>query len=284
MTEEYTLGEVLDDLLIRFILHAPEEERESGTRLFFQMEEAHWYYIDFYRVKYQNLPNLKFKDFVDKILERFPPLEHYRKQLDEHTKKFFEYKTSVPVCGAIILNSNRSKVLLVKGCNAKSSWSFPRGKINHNESELDCAIREVMEETGFDISKHGANNKDFIEYRSGEQKVKLFIVAGVSEDTKFAPQTRNEISAFEWHSIIELSTPRKSTGKLWAVLPYIRKLNTWIALNNAPITDKSAKIAQPKAKLSSSPKKKNIGNNNKKPPQFQNKTITILKRPVVAAA
>ena len=28
------------------------------------------------------------------------------------------------------------------------SWSFPRGKINKGESELDCAIRETFEETG----------------------------------------------------------------------------------------------------------------------------------------
>lgn len=31
------------------------------------------------------------------------------------------------------------------------SWTFPRGKVNENESELACACREVYEETGRDI-------------------------------------------------------------------------------------------------------------------------------------
>jgi len=32
---------------------------------------------------------------------------------------------------------------------------FPRGKINKDEKDLDCAIREVYEETGFDIKEAG---------------------------------------------------------------------------------------------------------------------------------
>jgi len=269
MADEHSIGEVLDDLLIRFILHAPEEERERETRLFFQMEEAHWYYLDFYREKDNSLPDLKFKDFVDKILQRFPPLEHYRKQLDEHTKKFFEYKTSVPVCGAIILNEDRSKVLLVKGWSAKSGWSFPRGKINKNEGELACAIREVYEETGFDISNYGANTVDFVEYMSGEQKVKLFIVSGVSESTTFEPQTRKEISAWEWHSISELNVPRKSAGKFWAVLPYIHKLNVWLSKNKQKQVKSAKKQTKSPKKLQAKQKK-------------EVKKLTILQRPVQA--
>jgi mRNA-decapping enzyme subunit 2 len=246
MAEKMTIGEVLDDLLIRFILHAPDEE-ETDARLFFQIEEAHWYYLDFFRENNPSLPDLKFKDFVDKILQRFPPLEHYRKALDEHTKKFIEYKTSVPVCGAVILNEDRSKILLVKGWSKNSGWSFPRGKINRSERELNCARREVEEETGFDILKYGANDKDFIEFVSGEQKVKLFVVTDVSENTIFTPQTRKEISAIEWHSLADLSAPRKSTGKFWAVLPHIRRINLWIAKNkqspkkNVKRVEKSAK-------------------------------------------
>ena len=35
------------------------------------------------------------------------------------------------------------KVLMVKGWNAKASWGFPKGKINKDEKESECAIREV---------------------------------------------------------------------------------------------------------------------------------------------
>lgn len=32
-------------------------------------------------------------------------------------------------------------------------YSFPKGKVNKNESGVECAIREVWEEVGYDISK-----------------------------------------------------------------------------------------------------------------------------------
>lgn len=50
-----------------------------------------------------------------------------------------------------------------------------------------------MEETGFDTSKL-LNLDDFIEVTVGEQRVRLYIVVGVKEDTVFAPQTKKEIS------------------------------------------------------------------------------------------
>jgi mRNA-decapping enzyme subunit 2 len=32
-----------------------------------------------------------------------------------------------------------------------TNYSFPKGKVNENEEGIQCAIREVWEEIGFDI-------------------------------------------------------------------------------------------------------------------------------------
>ena len=32
------------------------------------------------------------------------------------------------------------------------TWGFPKGKINQDEDPAQCAVREVMEETGYDSS------------------------------------------------------------------------------------------------------------------------------------
>ena len=56
---------------------------------------------------------------------------------------FMQYRFRIPVCGAILLNENLDKCVLVKGWSSKSGWSFPRGKINQDEEYDHCAIREV---------------------------------------------------------------------------------------------------------------------------------------------
>lgn len=94
----------------------------------------------------------------------------------------------------MILNPEMDKVLLVKGWASRAGWSFPRGKINKDEREIDCAIREVYEETGFEIPSDKLNEEDVIEVTIREQKIRLYIVTNVPENTQFAPRTRKEIS------------------------------------------------------------------------------------------
>ena len=40
--------EILDDLGSRFIINVPEEERKDLIRICFQIELAHWFYVDEY--------------------------------------------------------------------------------------------------------------------------------------------------------------------------------------------------------------------------------------------
>jgi len=55
---------VLDDLCSRFLINCPEEEYESLERICFQIEQAHWFYEDFYREKNPRLPSLSLKEFT----------------------------------------------------------------------------------------------------------------------------------------------------------------------------------------------------------------------------
>lgn len=102
--------------------------------------------------------------------------------------------------------SHVCQVLLVKGFGIKPSWGFPKGKINKDEAEVACAIREVgnkviraaltlkvYEEVGYDMSSL-VKEENYVETVAREQRVKLYIVAGVPEDTIFETHTRKEIS------------------------------------------------------------------------------------------
>ncbi|KAK1290560.1 mRNA-decapping enzyme subunit 2 [Acorus calamus] len=134
--------------------------------------------------------------------------------------------------------------LLVKGWKSGASWSFPRGKKNKDEEDHACAIREVLEETGCNIAKL-LKMDDYIEVVIGQQRVRLYIITGVKEDTVFAPQTKKEISEISWHRIEELQATgddvisRGTNGlKLYMVAPFLISLKAWIAERQLPKTQK----------------------------------------------
>ena len=135
------------------------------------------------------------------------------------------------MCGAILLNAACDKVVLVQSMDRKRSWGFPKGKINQGESKYDCAVREVYEETDYDISPLG-NEHHLIEYAFFQTKiVTLFIVVGVPEEAvaSMAPRTRMEVSGIKWWPLKELLDNAKLRGMLGAAVP---SLLTW--LNRKP--------------------------------------------------
>lgn len=111
--------------------------------------------------------------------------------------EFLKYKVRVPVCGAIIIDETLSNVLLVRGYKRDASWSWPKGKINQDESEPDCALRELLEETGFDGSAYLVP-KDYIERTIKDKRIRLYILLNVPKNTVFETRTRKEIGAIEW--------------------------------------------------------------------------------------
>jgi len=122
--------------------------------------------------------------------------------------------------------------LLVKGWSARSGWGFPKGKINKEEPDIDCAVREVMEETGYDISEF-VKEGDYIELLIKEQRIRLYIVTGIPEDTHFEPQTRKEISKIKWHYVKDLPNDKRDKycskpNNFYLVYPFVGKLHQWI--------------------------------------------------------
>ena len=54
----------MDDLCARFLLNVPEDDLSSFERICFQIEQAHWFYEDFYREQDPSLPGFSFQRFV----------------------------------------------------------------------------------------------------------------------------------------------------------------------------------------------------------------------------
>lgn len=63
---------------------------------------------------------------------------------------FQSYKPRfMKVFGAICVNTS-GEVLLVRGRRSKK-WSFPKGHCKGQETDLECAVRELKEETSLDL-------------------------------------------------------------------------------------------------------------------------------------
>ena len=230
-------------------MNLPKEELESVERICFQVEEAQWFYEDFVRPLDPHLPSLNLRQFCLRIFQHCPLLSGFSPY--HHSTAFSEflaYKTRVPVRGAIMLNEAMDEVVLVKGWKKNANWSFPRGKINKDEKDLHCAIREVYEETGFDIKSADLvpdeQNVTYIEVTMREQHMRLYIFRGVPMDTDFEPRTRKEISKIQWYKLSELPTLKKmkqqqqdgqggdmtfNANKFYMVAPFLSPLKKWIS-------------------------------------------------------
>lgn len=230
--------ELLEDLCIRFILNVPAEEIETFERLLFLVEQAHWFYEDVSVERDTQLKSLTLRDFTSLIFQKVPGLEAYQGFLTDILKSWQQYKQTVPVNGAMLLDPSLDKVLLVRGWKTGAGWGFPRGKVAKNEGDLDCAVREVKEETGYDITDLVAPD-DVAEVNVGGQRSRLYIVAGVPEDTIFAPQVKKEIGALAWHLVSELPGAKEEANQVYMsdtggrhrffmVWPYIKQLRRWI--------------------------------------------------------
>ncbi|XP_011602546.1 m7GpppN-mRNA hydrolase [Takifugu rubripes] len=245
---------VLDDLCSRFILHIPSEERDNAIRVCFQIELAHWFYLDFCMQNTPGAPHCGIRDFAKAVFHHCPFLLPHGEDVQKVLEQWKEYKMGVPTYGAIILDESLEKVLLVQGYLAKSGWGFPKGKVNEDEAPHDCAVREVLEETGFDIKNRICKDK-FIEQKITDQLVRLYIIPGVSKDTKFIPKTRKEIRNIEWFSIEKLPchrndmTPKSKLGlapnRFFMAIPFIRPLREWIGRMSGESTDSDEDLNTP---------------------------------------
>lgn len=209
------------------------------------LEEAQWFYEDFIRPQNPTtLPNLRIRDFSLRILQHCPvtsiaSLDILEKAYDN----WVAYKKRIPVRGLIMLNEAMDSAVLVKGWKSSANWSFPRGKINQEEDDLHCAIREVYEETGFNVEEAGLiphNRKvKYFEQTIRDQHLRLYVIPNVPMDTYFEPRTRKEISKIQWYKLVDLPGRVKkkqaqdnATGpnasKFYMVAPFMEPLNRWI--------------------------------------------------------
>eukprot|EP01028_Stygiella_incarcerata_P012209 TRINITY_DN735_c0_g5_i1.p1 TRINITY_DN735_c0_g5~~TRINITY_DN735_c0_g5_i1.p1 ORF type:complete len:293 (-),score=68.64 TRINITY_DN735_c0_g5_i1:132-1010(-) len=200
------LDEVLDDLCARFIIGLPQRFLVRGERLMFAIEKCHWFYMDHYRQRFSELPELRFDAMTPLIFHRCPILWPYIPEIKRYQTQFKTYCGKIPTRGAVILDASLTKVLLVQ----EPWWrkfGFPKGKREALEDDVTAAIRETLEETGFDITPFLVREKRI----EVDKSVFYIIESGLdSEGTRFESPDPTEILSVEWIGVNDIGKgPRK---------------------------------------------------------------------------
>ncbi|GMM36412.1 decapping enzyme complex catalytic subunit [Saccharomycopsis crataegensis] len=220
------LKDNLEDLLVRFVINCPSEDLSSIERVFFQIEEAQWFYSDFIRTLNHSLPPLKMKGFSKQIIDICPAIWKWGDPSDA-LARFGKYKSTIPVRGVALFNESLSKMLLVQGTES-SSWSFPRGKINKEEDDGVCALRECKEETGFDAGKL-LDEHEYVERTIRGKNYKIFLVKNVPEDFEFRPLVRNEINEIKWKNWKKVMKEcRNGSNAYYLVNSMCKPIDRWV--------------------------------------------------------
>jgi mRNA-decapping enzyme subunit 2 len=176
---------VMEKLAVTFILNLPDTELENTNRIMHNIEEAMWFYTDYYESK--NITLLKFTIIMGEIIgwEKSESIKIW--------KQYKKYKKNIVRCGGVLLNKKRDKILLVKSFNG-NYWGFPVGKINKEEKELDCAKREIFEEINYKVKKP----KYKFKLTQNNIKYTLFLFENIEEYFPFSTNTFMEISEIKW--------------------------------------------------------------------------------------
>lgn len=103
--------------------------------------------------------------------------------------------------GTIIKCSTTGKYLLVKGFTGK--WSFPKGHREKGESAIECAKRELYEETGIKINDFENKKAIFI-------SLYYYYTHELSEELDVIPIDTTEILDVKWLSLDEIKLIEKN--------------------------------------------------------------------------
>ncbi|KAI1725197.1 dcp2, box A domain-containing protein [Ditylenchus destructor] len=239
---------IMEDLLFRFLYNIPENEKMSEIRVCFQVEQAHWFYVDFYcssgNTDYPDCKKIGFREFVRQVFYKCDYLQKWKDNVDNIIEGFRLYKSNVPTYGLVLLDSSLNYVLLVQGYFAtKNTWGFPKGKVNEDEVPIQCAIREVLEEVGYDATDKIVSRKRPLQCFLNDTLIRLYIATDVPMDFKFGPHLRKEIRKIAWFSVWDLPASKfddqgcarlgMTPNKFYTVIPFVQDIQKFIQREQA---------------------------------------------------
>jgi len=118
-------------------------------------------------------------------------------------RSFNAYRPPLHFIYGVLCMSSNGKILLVKG-RQSSKWSFPKGHRNRGELAIDCALRELLEETGIILERPVEYPKSFRFSKNRNTDGPEYFYFEVDRELPIMIRDTREIEEAGWFSIEEI--------------------------------------------------------------------------------
>jgi 8-oxo-dGTP diphosphatase len=99
--------------------------------------------------------------------------------------------------GVVVRETGDGSEVLVVHRPRYDDWTFPKGKAEPGESDEDCALREVEEETGLRCELERAlPETSYLDARGRRKRVRYWLMRPVAGELRFV----HEVDRAEWMS------------------------------------------------------------------------------------
>lgn len=122
------------------------------------------------------------------------------KEAADYWAFFNQFFTEISAGGGLVKNEKGQYLFIMR----RGFWDLPKGKLDEGETMEDCALREVVEETGLQLVELGSHLCDtYHVYREkGLFMLKKSVWYRMNADSAqgLTPQTEEQIEGIEWLS------------------------------------------------------------------------------------
>eukprot|EP00913_Durusdinium_trenchii_P010836 g10165.t1 len=208
--------------------------KSSGrSHSFSNSKKAHWFYLDeiveHEKGSYPALDVFAFVELLAETKEVLRSLRHPDEWVELY-RRWSDRRMSKGRAGAVIFDGRLESILMVQ--SFRGSFSFPAGKLEDDETEVECAIREVQEELGMDLSQllnERQHVKAILSDKERRIPMTLFVIS-TPEKVQVKPSTKKEIQKIAWIHVTKLPgwTTSTTSSKLrfFNVEPFIPELKS----------------------------------------------------------
>lgn len=118
--------------------------------------------------------------------------------LNKLKKEFFKHFKLVKAAGGLVKNKAGEVLLIFR----RGKWDLPKGKLDNHETLVECAVREVKEETGLTKIEGGKEIETtyhtYIEFGKHILKESHWYYMLSKKEEPFKPQAEEDITEIRW--------------------------------------------------------------------------------------